>query len=185
MPLRSLVAENQAASQTTPRPVYGVSSHSSSVFSFVHARPSRLASAFFCTAKPPNPKPRFLPRWNMVHSLQECTDALYLELSWCKGQTKKIGGKLGKEMREMRSLVVVCVVSLLLCVPYSRQGSAEAGTGAEVLQLSDENFHSTVEGADLAVVVFHAPWSVVGVCLEVRGASYSLSSLLVQVPPLP
>ena len=84
----------------------------------------------------------------------------------------------------MGSLVVVCVVSLLLCVACSRQGSAEAETGVEVLQLSDENFHSTVEGADLAVVVFHAPWSVVGVWLEVCGATHSLLSS-VQVPPLP
>ena len=65
------------------------------------------------------------------------------------------------------------LVYLLLCISWSRRGTAEAGAGAgagvgvEVLQLSDENFQSTVEGADLAVVVFHAPWSVVDVWLEV------------------
>ena len=30
--------------------------------------------------------------------------------------------------------------------------------GAEILHLDDDSFQSVVEGADLAVVVFHAPW---------------------------
>ena len=94
-----------------------------------------------------------------------------------KSAEKKFG-------ESMASLVVVCVLSLLLCVPWFRWGSAEAGAGAEVLQLSDENFHSTVEAADLAVVVFHAPWSVVGAWLEAYGVTHPhLPS--VQVPPLP
>lgn len=52
-------------------------------------------------------------------------------------------------------LSVVCVLEwLLVWVTFSQHVS---GT---VLELSDANFQNTVDGADLAVVVFHAPWLV-------------------------
>lgn len=50
-------------------------------------------------------------------------------------------------------LSVVCVLeSLMVWVSFSQHVS-----GA-VLELSDANFQNAVDGADLAVVVFHAPW---------------------------
>lgn len=52
-------------------------------------------------------------------------------------------------------LSVVCVLGwLLVSITFSHHVS---GT---VIELSDANFQNTVDGADLTVVVFHAPWLV-------------------------
>ena len=61
--------------------------------------------------------------------------------------------KANRERSKMAGRLSLVVMCALLMV-----GTARAGT--EVLELSDGDFQSIVEGADFAVVVFHAPWSV-------------------------
>jgi hypothetical protein len=56
-----------------------------------------------------------------------------------------------------------------------------AVAAAEVLELDDSNFQETVGAAELAAVVFHAPWSDLAICLCV---CVRASSPPVQVPPL-
>ena len=64
-------------------------------------------------------------------------------------------------------LCLLCSLLLLLLQPSLEVGeekacSEEDGECAEhrgrVLELDDSNFSATVEGSQLAVVAFHAPW---------------------------
>ena len=63
-------------------------------------------------------------------------------------------------------LVVVCVVLLA------------AGGVCEVLELTDSSFQSTVNEAELAAVVFHAPWSARRLHYTNATSSSILKSLL-------
>lgn len=70
--------------------------------------------------------------------------------------------------RKLTALVLCLLCSLLLQLPGSleeedekctEEGGACVEQQSSVLKLDDSNFNSELEEKDLAVVVFHAPWS--------------------------